>query len=253
MKSFMNVVCLSFLLILPIAYYPDTKDSTHVTIGGGIGFGNYATLIQGCEGGQEVHMVSFRDFGGSAAVHPTMHSPFIFGFHGGYFSVEDPPEPKSAEENYPYPESNHGYINPSISLEFKPIGIGGGWLRNLGTVYPPSRWNIQPFDFRRSRDFPSGHVRLGRTDSWYALASFCEGFPIMTQYGTILGGIGHGNPGGKTFMGGICGGIHKHAGLYGCMVSKSGRFGAKSFSVRIGRSYDTFEGSIAFAWYFPIK
>ena len=64
MKPITNIVALSFLLILPIAYYPDSKDSTHVKIGGGIGFGNYATLIQGCEGGEEVYMVSFRDFGG---------------------------------------------------------------------------------------------------------------------------------------------------------------------------------------------
>ncbi len=253
MKSITNIVAFSFLLILPIAYYPDSKDSTHFTIGGGIGFGNYATLIEGCEGGQSVHMVSFRDFGASVAVHPTVHSPFVLGFQGGYFSVEDPPEPISTEGVFDYPQSNHPYINPSLSLEFRPIGIGAGWLRNFGTVYPPSRWNIQRYDFRRSRDFPSGHIRLGRTDSWFTIASFCEGFPVMTQYGTILGGIGHGSPGGKTFMGGICGGLHQHAGLYLGITSKSGRVGAKSYSIRIGRNLDTFEGSIAFAWYFPIK
>ena len=255
MKFITRIASFSFLLILPVGYYTGTKDSAHVTMGGGIGYGNYATLIQGCEGGQEVHMVGFRDFGGFVAVRPTIHSPFILGFQGGYLSVEEPPEPISANENYPYPypKSNHAYVNPNISLELKPIGIGAGWLRNLGTVFPRNRWNVQDFDFRHSRDFPSGHIRIGPTDSWYGLASFCEGLPVMTQYGTILGGIGYGGLERKTIVFGVCGGLYEHAGLFGCMISKPGRFGGKSISFRIGRNLDTFEGSFSVGWYIPIK
>lgn len=237
MKPITNIVALSFLLILPIAYYPDSKDSTHVKIGGGRG--SVYGFIPG------FRRMNCRSSDSAFSLRSWLSRRV--------FSVEDPPEPISTEGVFAYPQSNHAYISPSISLEFKPFGIGAGWLRNFGTVYPPSRWNIQKFDFRRSRDFPTGHIRIGQSDSWFTMASFCEGFPIMTQYGTILGGIGHGSPGGKTYMGGICGGLHSHAGLFGSIVLKSGHAGAKSYSIRVGRNLDTFEGSISFAWYFPVK
>lgn len=252
MKYIARVASFAFLLILPLGYYTGTKDSTHVTVGGGIGYGDYATLLQGCEGEKEVHMVGFRDVGGFVAVRPTSRSPFRFGFQGGYLSVEEPPEPISPDQNYPYPQSHHAYINPNISLELKPVGIGVGWLRNLGTVFPRDKWNVEDFDFRRSRNFPSGHIRIGSTDSWFGLASFGEGLPVMTQYGTILGGIGYGDLHGKTVVFGICGGLYKHAGLFGSVVSRPGRFGGKSVSFRIGRNLDTFEGSFALGWYIPI-
>ena len=252
MKAFKKILSFSFLLILPVGYYTGPDDSTHITMGGGAGIGHYATLIEGCEGKKEAHLIAYTDVGGSVAYRPTVRSPLVLGFRGGYFSVQDSPEPRS-DRNSPYPASNHAYINPNISLELKRIGIGAGWLRNLGTVFPPSKWAIQTFDFRRSRDFPSGHIRIGSTDSWYALASFCEGVPIMTQYGTILGAIGHGSPGGKTIMGGICGGIQEHAGLFGCMISKPGRLGRKVFSFRVGRNYGVFEVSVSLGLFFPIK
>jgi len=253
MSSFTKVVGLAIILVLPFGYYTGTNDSSHVAIGGGVGFGKYATLIQGCEGGEEVHMVNFREFSGSIAARPTGYSPLVLGFRGGYLMVEDPPESISGTEYYPATSANGGYINPNISLEFKPFGVGGGWFRNLGTVYPPNRWRVERFDFRRSRDFPSGHIRIGATDSWFGVASFCEGVPAMTQYGTILGAIGRGKPGGNIFMGGICGGLHRHAGVFGSIVSKPGKIGTKVFAARIGRNLGAFEGSVSFAWYFPLK
>lgn len=251
MKTIKKIVCFSFLLILPVGYNMDTKDSTHFTVGAGVGYGNYAKLVEGCEGGQEVSMVKFRDFGGSVAFHPTVHTPFVLGFRGGYLSVEEAPVAKGEPEYFR--TSHHPYINPNLSFEFKTVGIGLGWFRNLGSVFPDDGYNIQPFDFRRSKDFPSGHLRLGKTDSWFALASFCEGVPAMTQYGTILGGIGYGGLESKTIIGGICGGLHEHAGLFAGMISRPGRWGGEIISLRIGRNYDTFEGSFSLGWYFPIK
>ncbi|SYZ74606.1 hypothetical protein TRIP_C90234 [Candidatus Zixiibacteriota bacterium] len=252
MKSLTRFTGLAVILILPFGYYTGSDDSTHFTAGAGFGFGNYATIIEGCEG-REVHMVSFRDFGGSVAYHPSVHFPFVFGFRAGQLSVDDPPKSKSIDQNYPYPASKHGYINPNISLEFKSFGLGAGWVRNTGTVYPNDQWQIQPFDFRRSRNFPSGHIRLGPTDKWFFLGSFCEGVPIMTQYGTILGAMGYGGSEDKIIVMGLCGGIHEHAGLYTGIIFKPGHLGGKVLSIRVGENYDRLEGSFSFEWYLPIR
>jgi hypothetical protein len=75
----------------------------------------------------------------------------------------------------------------------------------------------------------------------------------MTQYGTILGGIGYGGLDDKTFIAGVCGGLHEHAGLFGSLIYKPGHLGGKIISFRIGRHYDSFEGSFSLAWYIPIK
>jgi hypothetical protein len=70
----------------------------------------------------------------------------------------------------------------------------------------------------------------------------------MTQYGTVLGAIGYGGSEAGQFMGGVCGGLYDHAGLFVGARTKIPSLGMVTSTMRIGRNYDTFEGSLSAGW-----
>jgi len=75
------------------------------------------------------------------------------------------------------------------TVESKYAGFGMGWIRNIGPKIPEKLFDHDP-DWRKSRDYLSGHIHLGLDSRLYALSSFFEGVPIASQYGYVFLGAG---------------------------------------------------------------
>lgn len=256
MRLSRNVFCLFLIMMLPIGYYADENDSTSVWFRAGGGVGQYSTVIQSCDEPPKQFSNSFSDVGGEIVIRPSMSAPVMLGLRGGHLSA-------GIESSEKYGNSlENGYLNPHIAVELENFGAGIGWVRNLGPVmgddvyldFLKDVYDFDPIlDFRRDKNFISGHARLGSYSSIYAIGSLNEGIPIVSQYGYFLLGMGYGGVPGWHFTSGVSGGFYNQGGFYLGIGRDLPRYGRPELSFRLGSAEGDFEGGFSLNWTIPIK
>jgi hypothetical protein len=253
---FKKVFCTCLILVLPISYYNIENDSTNVWFRLGGGTGQYSSVIRSCDTPPLAHSDDYADFGAELAYRPDRKAPFYLGLRGGHL--------KAGILNHPvYGNSlQNGYMNPFVSVETHYFGLGAGWIRNLGPVtYNRLGWFIDgnfidfdpDLDFRNSKNYSSGHLRLGSVSSVYFLASYNEGVPIVSQYGYLLLGVGYGRVPRWHFVSGLSAGFYDEVGAYFGIAHDLGKSGVPQLSFRLGSSENEFEGGISLNWTIPIN
>jgi len=255
-KYFKNVFCFCLVLILPIGYYTGEGDTSNVWFRVGGGTGKYTTVIESCDEPPEHYSENFSDVGAALEIRPSDEQDIYFGVRGGHVSADIPVETEYGRT------LEHGYINPHVSLETEDFGVGVGLVRNLGPrIRDELYWEIfdeildidPEIDFRRARNYLSGHARVGSYSSIYMIASLMEGTPIVSQYGYYMLGFGYGGVEDWHFASGLSGGFYDQGGFYMGMSHDLEGYGRPELSFRLGSSEDDFEGSISFAWTFTLK
>lgn len=256
MRLFKNFFCLCLIMVLPIGYYGDANDSSSVWFRLGGGTGQYSTIVESCTKPPVMHSDNFSDVGAAIVFRPSREDPFVFGLRGGHLSAGTIPEGKYGST------LEHGYVNPFASIEWEKFGIGAGLVRNLGPKLESDLfWDVftkfydyEPdMDFRKGRNYLSGHIRLGSYSSIYGIGSLNEGVPIASQYGYLLLGLGYGGVADWHFTSGISAGFYDHPGFYFGLGHDLKGYGRPEFSFRLGSAEDDFEGGFSFGWTIPLN
>jgi len=248
--------CMCLVMMLPIGYYSNENDSSSVWFRVGGGVGQYSTIVESCNEPPRKYSNSFYDAGAEIAIRPIVDAPVIFGLRGGHLSagIETTEKYGSSLEN--------GYLNPHFALETEYFGGGIGWVRNIGpTIEDNVYWDIlgdiydidPVLDFRRQKNFVSGHVRLGSYSTVYAIGTLYEGVPAISQYGPLMLGLGFGVVPKWNFMTGISGGFYDQGGFYFGVSHDMAQYGSPALSFRAGSADGDFEGAFSLNWTFTIK
>jgi hypothetical protein len=205
----------SFLLVLPLGYYPESPDSMDFGIGVHGGTGQVASVIRGCDG-TDYHGEGseFTDVSVSAwmAMPPCVRSPIVFGVRGGqcesnagFAAHQQDGYGRSANRSIQF-----SYVNPHASIETKKLGLGIGYM--CGDV-PQSLYDLEYSDKPAHRTRPTGHIRLGNLEKTYFMFSHAESTPLVSAGG--MANIGIGYPAGRSvhLFSGLSGGFYDGAGF----------------------------------------
>ncbi len=193
---------LLLLGVLPLQVDLAPQDSGNTTVQLYGGLGQYALVNRGCEGQVlSKHAIPFQEL--SAGVEHKTASPVRLGIRSSY--ILDKKETFSGESYYD--PSRQAYfsrtefvarenltINPYLNLEWKPIGIGGGyfWSRSPLTAGENSEDVDSPL---------SAYLRLGSRRALYFSSSFLHHIPVYTG-GYFQLGLGSGkNPNFDWWLG----------------------------------------------------
>lgn len=244
-----RVMCMSFILVLPIGYYQGDPDSTNLVVGIYGGRGQTASVIRSCSGKAiEKTQNTFTDVSISAhtPIPPKRESPFVLGIRGGYFYSKAHLLSSQLPDYDVFPERivKKIYFNPSLNFEKKYIGVGFGFI--FGGM--PYRFKSIPYDESiESYDkiAASGHIRIGPPDKFYVIMSVAENSPIVAGGGYFNIGFGFKSHKYLSMFTGISGGFYDRPG-----VIQQGRFRLSrnldaDITLRMGKAEDIFEGSIS--------
>lgn len=192
MKAISHIAFTSFILVMPIGYYPDNPDSTSLAIGVHGGVGQIASVLRGCDG-EALHSESssYDDASLSAnfAIPSSGNSSYVLGLKVGRWTA---PNAGFATRNSPgggYGRSaerriSFSYVNPSISIETENRGFGLGYI--FGDV--PSSFSDYKYSSGSKVRF-SGHFRLGNLNEGYFAMSLAENSPLVSGGGLFdIGG-----------------------------------------------------------------
>jgi len=141
---------------------------TRLSIAGGAG--SYALVMRGCEGQVlSSETVRFRDMGASAD--HKFSNPIRVGLRAG-----------TVHSELAGGSGDNGYVNPNLSLDWRWVSMGGGYLRSQHGF--PGRGN------RELSQIPvSGHLRLG-PERVHFLISAMEDVPLYSGGGYCDVGAG---------------------------------------------------------------
>jgi hypothetical protein len=205
----------SFLLALPLGYYPNNPDSVDFGIGAYGGGGQVASVIRGCDG--TVHQAEaskFKDVSVSAwaAVPPGVGSPVVVGVQGGRWE-STAGFAEYIQDGYgrsPDRDISFSYTNPHVNFETKNIGLGVGYM--FGDV-PQSFDSYRYGDQAEHRTRMTGHIRLGPLDKGYFQFSHAESTPLVSAGGMTNLGIGYAAGRSVRLYSGLSGGFYDGAGF----------------------------------------
>lgn len=254
-RALSHSVFVTFLLVLPVGYYPDSGDSSDINIGIYGGHGQVASVIRDCAG-NTLHSESseFSDVSGVVyyPVSRNRHSVITIGLKGGYWSA---PKAGFATRNI---NGNYGrtietsisysYINPNISFELKKIGFGIGYLNGLqGFTFDDFRYgdDIDEIPF-------TGHVRLGKLNNYYFLFSLQENLPLASGGGYMNIGLGYGKSESVKAFTGLSFGFYESAGFVYQVRFKTKSSFDFDFSLRLGSAGGKSETAISVGVLFKI-
>ncbi|MGH7494116.1 MAG: hypothetical protein ACREOO_17205 [bacterium] len=187
-------------LPLQVNLAPPDSSKTAVQLYGGLG--QYALVNRGCEGQVlSKHAIPFQEL--SAGVEHRMASPLRLGIRSSYIfdkeevftggSYYDPLREAYFSQTELVARENLTF-NPYFNLEWKPIGIGGGYF-----------WSRSPLtggeNFEDVDSPISAYLRLGSRRSIYFSSSFLHHIPVYTG-GSYQIGLGSGkNPNFNWWLG----------------------------------------------------
>lgn len=252
LRALSHVACWSFVLVLPIGYYPGNPDSTDLVVGVHGGYGQVASVIRGCEG-EVLHSEasSFSDVSYFAymTVPPGRRSAIVLGVRGGYWGSRAGFARRLSKGVYgrsPERQINFSYVNPNLNIETKYVGMGIGYV--FGEV--PTRFKNfdDPFFVGPGLDKTyrvSGHVRLGNVEKGYLAVSIAENTPLVSGGGIYEVGVGYRVGRSVYLFSGLAGGFYN-----GCGFIQEGRFKLNSrlcldVALRLGGSGGVSENAIS--------
>lgn len=190
---------------------PHDEDSTGLAFGVHGGYGQVASVLRNCSG-DVLHAEgsSFSDVSGSAYYKAL---PVVIGIKVGYWSSSAGFARSDAQGLFsrsPDRNVNFRYINPSISLENRNVGVGFGYISgNVPLRF--ANFDAQADSFSQARI--SAHLRIGNRKKKYVSASFGENTPLISGGGLFVIGLGY--PAGNTvqLFSGLSAGFYDRAGF----------------------------------------
>lgn len=229
----------TFILVLPIGYYPQSPDSSQVMVGVHGGSGQIMSVVRDCSGNPLASSANtYTDVAGSGYI-AVPGSPVVLGIRGGYFESNV----RLADTYYqtiPRQRASYSYVNPNISLEARKVGFGVGLI--LGKV--PVRLE-DFFDTEAEHVTFSSHLRIGDIRGGYLMASIAENTPLISGGSWFDLGLGYTlSPKFQGFTG-LSAGMYDRAGFL-----QQGRFRIHrhvdlDVSLRLGGADGSFEGGIS--------
>lgn len=241
------------IAIVPFGYYFDESDSSHVRMKLASGQGEYATIIRTCNGNlEDVHTGKFSDFGGELAFRPNLNGPIVLGLRGGHLSADSYSQSILGLTINELGPTENGYVNAYIAFEERTAGLSVGWVRNLGVDLDEDRFKLDG-DFRSSKDYLSGHFRLGAFDDIYLISSLNEGVPIVSQHGFFLVGVGYGGLKNWHLLSGFSAGFFEAPGIHLGLSRGLGSLGSADLSLRYGTAEGETEHGVSLGWSIPLK
>jgi len=229
----------TFLLALPIGYYPENPDSTEVMVGVHGGFGQAVTVLRDCSGNPYSSARSpYRDISASLYVR-SLESPVVLGVRGGFVEID---AAYGGGRTTPWTSRrvNYSYVNPNLNLELDWVGVGVGYVSGHIPYSTDDFVEADP-----SEPHVSGHVRLGHIEKAYFMTSFGENTPLIS--GGSWFDIGVGYRASRRFRGftGISAGMADDI-----TFMQQGRIGVfrgldADVTIRAGSSDGKFDGSVA--------
>lgn len=244
-KAVPHVMCWTFVLALPIGYYPDGQDSTVFVLGVHGGTGRIASVLRGCEG-QVLHSESnsFSDFSAEAywTVSRKDESQSIAGLRIGHFrsnwgAAATSYLPYRSYFREPDRPIDFWYYNPNISIETSKFGIGFGAVLGDAVIDPEPR--------RSSKLNTSFHLRFGNLDKRYLLISMGENTPLISGGGIFDIGIGYRVGKSIDLYTGLASGFYDRAGFVQQSRFRLGRSVNLDLSLRLGSGGGKSESALA--------
>jgi hypothetical protein len=219
-----RVVAATFLLSLPIGYYPTPTDSTKLYLGVHGGAGQVVAVIRDCSG-DPLSSVSqgYVDASGSAYL-PVSRSPLVLGFRGGFWHGTGT-------------RLDYSWGNPCLGLETRPVGLGVGYV--FGNV---------PWGGLDDRDDPvrfSAHLRFGNPRKFHFSANVAEMSPLLSGGGLVDAGFGYPIGSRLLMFSAVTAGFYDQPGF-----AQHARFQLSpqldlEAAVRLGEADSKFEGSFS--------
>lgn len=257
LKTSLHVFMVSFVLVLPIGYYPNSSDSGDIIVGVYGGTGQVASVLRDCDGNAlHTEKSSFRDLGGlvSWTLASEGRTKFVIGVRGGYWEVGKARFAQSFGTNIygstPEIFLHDVYLNPNFSIEGKNLGFGFGVLIGDVPILFDDSYYIEPFSalvfpYYNDRVPFSTHLRIGNHQKVYFITSLAENTPIISGGGIF--NLGFGYPAGKNarMYSGLTVGFYDRPGfLQHVQFPLSNKLNGE-ISIRIGGAGDAFEGSFS--------
>jgi len=234
LRALTHVACISFILVLPIGYYPEDPDSSGLALGVYGGHTQMASVIRSCQGdivssdaytGTEVAGAAYM------AVPPSGHEPLVLGLRGGYW------ETRTGDQRF-----SLTYWNPNFNLETEYFGWGLGYMygdvpRQFDDLANP----YQDDGYLRV----TGHLRIGNAGKVYFSTSWGENSPLVTGGGMFDIGLGY--PVGRTTraFSGLTAGFYDGPGFSQQFQSRIARRLDLDLRFRFGSSGGVFEGGMS--------
>lgn len=239
LKPPLHLFMVSFILVLPVGYYPDDPDSSNLSVGVYGGTGQVASVLRSCSGTAiRTEKSSFKDVSGIATwtLNPQEKTRIIIGVRGGYWRASKARFANLGNVSTAEMKLNFEYFNPNLSVERKNVGIGFGVI--FGHV-PIS------FDDLYERISVSGHLRLGNIKKFHFIFSFAENMPLISGGG--LFDLGFGYPAGSkmSMFTGLSAGFYDRLGLLQQTRIRINNRVDTDITFRIGKAGDAFEGSLS--------
>ena len=182
----------TLLVALPVAVEipPDStgrdRGNTRITAIGGIG--TYALITRGCEG-QVISSTPYDYREGAGAIEHEFPGGVAFGVRGGAVRQWNERTVAIPKYTFPYGEStavirtefDNEYIQPTVAIEEKMIGVGVGFI-----------FAREPFIHQggSSDPGPSFHLRIGRRDGVRFELNYMENLPLYSGGGYAELGFG---------------------------------------------------------------
>lgn len=185
---------LAFVFLMSFGYMPLDEDSTSLAFGVHGGYGQVASVLRDCSG-RVLHAEgsSFSDVSGSAYYKAL---PVVIGIKVGHWSSSagfSRSDGQGLFSRSPDRDVNFTYINPSISIEHRNVGVGLGYISGeVPLNFRSFKVPAESFDKVRI----SAHLRFGNREKGYVAASFGENTPLISGGGLFV--IGMGYPAGKS-------------------------------------------------------
>ena len=241
LKPPLHVFMVSFILVLPVGYYPDDPDSSNLSVGVYGGTGQVASVLRSCDGTAiRTEKSSFKDVSGIATwtLNPRQKTHIVIGVRGGYWRASKARFAESRTGPTAIRELDFEYFNPNLSVERKNVGIGFGVI--FGHV-PISFDDLR----ERERISVSGHLRVGNIKKVHLIFSFAENTPLISGGGLFDFGFGH--PAGRNLrmFTGLSAGFYDRLGFLHQSRIRLSNMIDTDITFRIGAAGDAFEGSLS--------
>lgn len=242
LKVSVHIAVVSFVLVLPLGYYPNSPDSSDFSIGLYGGTGQVASVIRDCAGtALRTEASSYKDVSGLASwrLGTSGGVTYVLGVRGGYWQAPDAQFVTSSTTSSPKLKLDFDYWNPHFSLEGSKVGVGIGVI--FGQV--PSSFDAYNNGFHELHI--SAHLRTGKRESAHFIASLAENTPLISGGGFLDFGLGYPVSKKVGMFTGMTFGFYDRPGfLQQARLRMNKRLDA-DISLRVGGAGDAFEGSAA--------
>ena len=244
----------SFVLALPIGYYPDNPDSSSAGAVVGVygGYGQVASVMRGCDGDpREWTKTTYQDVGASIEIplSPKTKSPLVLGLRGGRWHSPNPNSVSSLADQHGM-KDYYTYLNPNISVEEESYGMGIGYV--FGTI--PLHYDyLERGSYDLENDIltvndgidVSFHLRIGNPHETFFMVSFAENVPLASGGGYYEMGVGGRLGKSVDIFSGMSAGFYDRAGFVQHVRFAGSNRVALDLTIRLGEAAEQFEGSIA--------